>query len=291
MKAIEISGLKKTFKKSNFCLQIDSLSIDQGSIVGLLGPNGAGKTTLLKLALDLLRPDQGHIRILGHAPEDREALIPKIAYMPENKSLYENLTARQMLLLAQKIVPLWDVEKAAHLLDTLSIDPAKKISTFSLGEKTLLYAIITFARSASLYILDEPTRGLDPLMQERMLKLIKAHSLQNATIIFSSHHLAEVEETVDTIAMLKNGRIILQGDLDSIREDLFMIVCSPLIGNKISAAGFSVISSHLEGDHLTLLCQGGEAEKKRLQGAFDVSPIATNLKEIFISLMNQKGGN
>jgi len=290
MQAVKINDLSKRYKKSAFTLQIDNLRIESGSIFGLLGPNGAGKTSLLKLLMDFIRPDTGSIEILGHNSSDREKLQTQISYMSENKNLYPDMTVKNMLDYAASIVPAWDNDKALELRNIFPLDLKKRISTLSYGEKTQLYAILTFARSAELFILDEPTRGLDPLMQEQMLKLIKEKSWQGKTIIFSSHQLGEIEQNADSLAMLRNGKIILEGNLDDLKSELFVLKLEKSENTNILPSFLNIVARYYHNEKLIVLCKGGMEARPRLRSDFDYfHPENVNLKDIFFMLMENGG--
>lgn len=290
MPAIEIRNISKGYKKNKFCLQIDHLLIDSGSIFGILGPNGAGKTTLFKLLMDISRPDRGSIEILGHTSGQRSNLIPDVAYMPENKNLYPNMKVGQMLDFAGRIMPGWDNDRARELTELFPLNNNKKISTLSYGEKTRLYSIITFARTAELYILDEPTRGLDPLMQERVLTLIKEQSLQGKTVVFSSHQLEEIEETADSVSVIQNGRICLSGNLDDIRADHFMIAVDRKHLNEVINSGLETVSIKNNSQNSVLLCRTGTENNKYLQDNYDfIEQLNMNFKDIYLHLVDNGG--
>ncbi|WP_160328907.1 ABC transporter ATP-binding protein [Syntrophomonas wolfei] len=290
MYAVQIKELCKSYKNSSFTLQITDLSLEAGSIFGLLGPNGAGKTSLLQLLMDIVRPDRGYIEILGHRPFEREKLQAKISYMPENKNLYHNMTVKKMLDYASGIIPGWDNDKALELKNIFPLEGKKRISTLSYGERTQLYAILTFARSAELFILDEPTRGLDPIMQEQMLQLIKEKSWQGKTIIFSSHQLGEIEESVDTLAMLRKGHMVLNGNLDDLKSELFLLKLGKSELSAIPPSTLDIVATHHQHKQSLILCQGGMESRQKLQADFAfLNPENVNIKDIFLLLMENGG--
>lgn len=294
MPAVEMHNIYKSFKHSRFDLKIDELQIQKGSIFGILGPNGAGKSTLLKILMDLIKLDKGSIALLGYDHKDRSRLQSRIAFMPESKDLYASLTVRQMLDLAARLVPGWRQQKARHLLTLFPLRPERKIATLSWGEKTQLYTILTFAKAADLYLLDEPTRGLDPVMQEKMLNLIKDESIDGHTIVFSSHQIAELEETIDALMVLKQGRIALSGELDLLKESCFLLASSathPGEQNWLDQHAKILGHRHV-GEHLLYLCQGDasfqeQAQKNQPQLQF----LDFGLQQLFITLVESEGDN
>jgi ABC-2 type transport system ATP-binding protein len=290
MPALELRDVSKSYPHNDFILKVDHLSIEQGSIFGLLGPNGSGKTTLLKLLMGLVHPDQGNIRLLGQDVKDASLLIENTAYMPENKNLYENMTVAQMLGFARDSLLGWDNDKAQYLNDLFPLNPKKRISTLSYGERTLLYARLIFPKSATLLILDEPTRGLDPLMQNRMLTLIKEESIAGKTVLFSSHQLVEVEETADAVALVKNGSIVLQGNLDDLKADLFLLTLPPGMEGSVAQWPIKVLSAKKQTDRLQLLCSGDPNSRQLLREQSEHFLLSrADLRDIFLHLVENGG--
>lgn len=276
MAFMHIQNLTKSYPSSNFELNIENLIIKKGSITAIAGPNGAGKTTFLKLIVKLLHPTRGKIDFMGQNLNEN-LIINNISYMPGEKSLYENMTISQLLKFTSQSVPHWDNNKAEQLLAIFPLKMNKKISTLSYGEKTQLYAILTFAKDVPFIILDEPTQGLDPVMQEKMLNLIKAESSKGKTILFSSHQLNEVESTADTIAIIKSGQILIYDEIDELKENLYMIVTNnPSELNKLNK-----LSIYQEGEQTILIVRKNESMVEDRYEAIEV-----NLTDIFLNLIN-----
>lgn len=292
MPAIEMTSISKSYPKDGFKLNIADLKVEEGSIFGLLGPNGAGKTSLLKIIMDMVKADQGQVKIMGINHQERSVLQSRIAYMPENKDLYPHLTVGKMLDLGRRIIPEWNPVKAESLVKRFPLHKDKKISILSFGEKTQLYTILTFAKAADIYLLDEPTRGLDPVMQERMLNLIKEESSDGNTVIFSSHQIADLEETVDSLAIVKNGSIVLNGDLDDLKENYFFIA--------IDAQDQALLDWVLQHQDIlacrqldsSILCLGKGDQQIRKQAQEMQANLQfpkLGLKDLFITLVESEG--
>lgn len=276
-----IKELSKTYPKNkSFHLLIDNFLIKEGSITGLVGPNGAGKTTLLKLIVKLLYPNGGSI-LFRDQTINENLIINNISYMPSEKSLYENMTVKQMLSFASHSVPHWNNDKAKKLLALFPLTITKKVSTLSYGEKTQLYTIITFSKDVPFIILDEPTQGLDPVMQERMLSLIKDESSQGKTILFSSHQLNEVEVTADSIAIIKSGQIVLSGLIDDLKEDLFMIVAD----KEIDTSNLDIVATRKKDNKVILI-----GRKNNLPIDSNYPTTGVNLKDIFLNIIEGEVG-
>jgi len=288
MLAVQVRDLAKSYPRSSFKLNIADLKIESGSIMGLLGPNGSGKTTLLKLLMDISHPDHGEITLLGHDVREHRELLPLVSYMPENKNLYNHLSLEQNLKLASGMLPGFNSRTAELLLKRFDLNPKKKYKNLSYGEKTQLYAIITFARPAELYVLDEPTRGLDPGAQDEMLSLIRESSVQEKTVIFSSHQLDEIEESADTVIFIRDGEIILNGNLDDIKASHFLLELEPSQQEVLRLNGVTVLSRDESGGRTVLFCQGDDAARERLVCDLPSLELAeVNLKDLYLYTMRQ----
>lgn len=214
---LETNDLTKNFS-GQLAVNDVSLQIKRNSVYGLLGPNGAGKSTTLKMILGLLRPTKGQIFFDGE-PWKREHLA-HIGSLIESPALYGNLTATENLLVHTKLlgVPkdkIYDVLETVDLKDT----GHKLVSQFSLGMKERLGIAIALLNTPELLILDEPTNGLDPVGIQELRELIETFPQRGMTVILSSHILSEVEQVVDEIGIINNGKLMFQGKPDT-NEDL-----------------------------------------------------------------------
>lgn len=223
---LQTTDLCKTFIKQKAVDKI-SLSVRENSIYGLLGPNGAGKSTILKMLTGMLHPTAGKIEFDGH-PWGR-ADLNKIGALIENPPIYENLTAWENLKVRTKIFGLPDtriteVLKIVGLTDT----GKKKSGQFSMGMKQRLGIAIALVNHPKLLILDEPTNGLDPIGIQELRGLIKSLPAQGITIILSSHILSEVQQIVDHIGIITNGKLGYQDAIspDQNLEEIFMQVAA-----------------------------------------------------------------
>lgn len=275
MTCLRIDHLLKEYPGKGFTLQVEKFTLAEGSITALLGPNGAGKSTLLKLTAGLSFPDRGGFIW----PALSGPLVQRISYMPQEKDLYPHLTVSRTLSLAAGLVPGWDAGKARRLLERFSLPPHQTVGTLSYGESTQLYAIIALAKAAPVLILDEPTRGLDPVMQEHMLSHIKQEINCRQSILFSSHQLAEVETTADFVLLMKNGRLILQGDLDDLRAELYRLIIPLPEGTVALPEGAEILARRGEPGRMVLLCRGARP------ASYHPEPSPVSLKDIFLTIM------
>jgi len=194
-----------------------TLHIERGSVYGLLGPNGAGKTTTFKCMLGLARPTSGTAAFEGAAL--MPAAFERIAYVPERSALYGWMTGAQHVELSRRSFRSFDRARATELLSMFSLDPRKQAGSMSKGQQTALALVLAFAIRPDVLILDEPASGLDPVHQRSVLDLIIDAAAGGATVLFSSHQITQVERAADHIATLKQGRLILNGEVDELKSD------------------------------------------------------------------------
>ncbi len=201
-------GKKKALKDVN-------LSIENGRIIGLLGSNGSGKTTLIKLINGLLVPTSGEVLILGSKPGVESKKI--ISYLPERTYLPNNETIEQVIQYFSDFYFNFNVEKAYQLLEKLKINPKDKLSTLSKGTKEKVQLVLVMSREADVYILDEPIGGVDPVARDYILSLILDNFKEGATLIISTHLIADIEKILDDVIFIHEGKIILQSSADELR--------------------------------------------------------------------------
>ena len=219
--AISIRGLTKRYG-SLTALHDLNLEVAQGEVLGFLGLNGAGKTTTIRLLLDLLRPTSGKASIFGHdCFAESLAARAKVGYLPGELGLYADLTGLEVLdFLAELKRQRVDQQRRQELIARLELpdrDLRRKLRQYSTGMKRKVGLIQAFEADPPLLILDEPTEGLDPLMQESVYLLIKEARQKGRTVFMSSHVLSEVERICDRIALLRKGELVVLTDLETIR--------------------------------------------------------------------------
>ena len=219
MNIIETNNLTHRFSEKEIVLNEIAIQVPEGSIYGFLGPNGEGKTTTLKLILGLLKKQQGTISVFGKPfNENRIEILKNIGSLIEAPSLYAHLTARENLLIWQKVYQC-PKERINEVLQIVGLENTgkKKAGKFSLGMKQRLSIAVALLHKPSLLILDEPTNGLDPsgIIEMRQL-LIKINQEEKVTIVISSHLLMEIEKLVTHIGIINKGAILFQGTLDEL---------------------------------------------------------------------------
>ena len=193
-----------------------NLSIEPGRVVGLLGPNGSGKTTLIKLANGLLTPSEGELLIAGQKPGPESKAI--VSYLPDRTYLPDWMSVRQMLDFFEDFYADFKREKATEMLGRLSISEQMHLGQMSKGTREKVQLILVMSREAGLYLLDEPIGGVDPATRDFILDTIIRNYNPSASVIISTHLIADVEAVLDEVIFINNGRIVLQKTVDEIRE-------------------------------------------------------------------------
>jgi ABC-2 type transport system ATP-binding protein len=216
--AIEISGLVKRFGPTTALDGLD-LTVRTGEVHGFLGPNGAGKTTTLRILLGLLRADAGRAGLLGGDPwRDAVALHHRLAYVPGDVTLWPGLTGGEVIDLLGRLRGGLDPTRRAELLERFDLDPRKKARTYSKGNRQKVALIAALASDVELLLLDEPTAGLDPLMEAGFREVIADERHRGRTVLLSSHILAEVEALCDRVSIIRAGRVVESGTLAELRH-------------------------------------------------------------------------
>ena len=215
MELLECKNLCKSYDEKQVLKDVN-LKIPKGKIIGLLGKNGTGKTTLIKLINDLLTPTSGEILINGKKPGVESKKI--ISYLPEKTYIDREMKVKDAIKYFEEFYDNFDSEKAKKLLKDLDLDVNSKISKMSKGMQEKLQLILVMSRNAELYILDEPLGGVDPATRDYILDTILSNFSEGASVIISTHLIADIERILDEVIFIDKGKIILTGDADTIRK-------------------------------------------------------------------------
>ena len=213
---VEFKDVHKSYSKKEVLKGVN-LNIPKGKIVGLLGPNGSGKTTMIKLMNGLLQADEGSIEIKGMKPSKETKKI--VSYLPERTYLNDWMKVKDILEFFHDFYEDFDVQKANEMIKSLKIDKNEKLKTMSKGTKEKVQLILVMSRKANLYILDEPIGGVDPAARSYILKTILTNYNEDSTLLIATHLISEIENICDDILFISNGEIVLQGNVDEIREE------------------------------------------------------------------------
>ena len=212
---MECKGLSKKYK-SFFALNRVDLQLERGKIIGLVGPNGSGKTTLIKLINGLLVPTEGEILINGTAPGPETKA--RVSYLPDNNYLSNWMTVTQMIDFYGDFYSDFNKEKAYDMLASLGLDPKQKFKTMSKGMKEKVQLVLVMSRDADLYCLDEPIAGVDPAARDYILRTIISNYAEGATVLISTHLIADVEKVLDEVVFIRKGEIVRHAAVEELRE-------------------------------------------------------------------------
>ena len=212
---VQCMGLTKTYGRKIALNQV-YLNLERGRIIGLLGPNGSGKTTLIKIMNGLLKPTAGEVLINGQRPGIDTKL--RISYLPERTYLQPGMKVLELVQYFQDFYPDFRVDRAFDMLARLQIPPQERLKNLSKGTKEKVQLIMVMSRQAQLYLLDEPIAGVDPAARDYILKTIITNYNPEATMIVSTHLISDIENILDEVIFIRDGRIMLQDTMESIRE-------------------------------------------------------------------------
>ena len=219
MSVIEVSNLTKYYGKARGIVDV-SFHVDEGEIFGFIGPNGAGKSTTIRLLLSLIRPTSGSATIFGkdcfkYGPELRQ----EIGYLPSEVFYYERMKVIDLLKYSASFYPKDSTQRMHELAELMGLEMNRRIEDLSYGNRKKVGIVQGLLHRPKLLFLDEPTAGLDPLMQRNTFQLIREENQRGATVFFSSHILGEVQRMCNRVAIIKEGRIIEIADIRTLQEN------------------------------------------------------------------------
>ena len=267
-----------------------SLHVPRGSVYGFLGRNGAGKTSTIKILLGLARPTAGQATVLGfRIGHDQVAILERTAYVSENKALYGNLTAKELVRFTRGFYPNWSDDAAARYARSFEIPMDRPFNKLSQGNRTKVFLLLALAQGADLLVLDEPATGLDPLAVDEFLRVLAQDVVGDGrTVLISSHQLSDVEQVADHIGLIDQGRLLLEAPLDDIKSQFRLVTAGNALPQTRSADVASVTSNGSFCKYLVKQNAEAFAAELRRQGATvtDISPLG--LREIFLELVRKE---
>ena len=245
-KVLETDGLGKRYG-SRWVLRDCTVSLPAGSVASLVGPNGAGKSTLLHLAVGLLRPDAGSVRALGAVPYSNTAVLSGLGFVAQDTPLYRDFTADELVRMGGKLNRRWDSTLARTRLAQLGIPPRKPVGRLSGGQRAQVALALALAKRPRLLLLDEPVASLDPLARREFLQsLMGSVAESGATVLLSSHILADLERSCDFVIVLQGGRARLAAPVDDIVAGHRQLIGPRHLGEPIGGVAAVVRASHTD---------------------------------------------
>lgn len=286
--AIHTEGLTKFYGKERGIVDLD-LDVYEGEVFGCLGPNGAGKTTTIRLLLDLLRPTRGTSRVLGKHPYfDGVGVRSDIGYLPGELALYDRLTGEQMLTYISHLRKMDGLGDAPRLADQLELDLSRPVGELSSGNKQKIGLVQAFMHRPKVLILDEPTGGLDPLMQQEFYRLVHEAKEEGRTVFLSSHVLSEVERIADRVGIIRQGKMVVVEQLETLKERaprrLELHFAAPVSGSEFEALG-NVEDVAVDGTVMSCRVMGSLDVLIKVAARFEVTNVVSHeadLEELFL---------
>jgi ABC-2 type transport system ATP-binding protein len=281
--ALETTNLSKRYGRKNWALQNATLRLPKGRVAALVGPNGAGKTTLLHLAVGLLNPTGGSVRVCGFDPvaQPNEAL-PRIGFVAQDHPLYKSFSVADMLTFGRKLNPRWDSDLAQRRLQRLGIPLNRAVGKLSGGQQAQVALALALGKRPDLLLLDEPLASLDPLARREFLRtLMEATAEGELTVLLSSHIIADLERVCDYLIILSASHVQLLGEIDEIVRTHKL-----LVGPRTDPVAIASIHNVIEASHTprqtTLLVRVNGAVFDRSWEVRDVS-----LEDIVLAYLGQ----
>jgi ABC-2 type transport system ATP-binding protein len=291
---VETIDLKKSYAAVEAVRGIN-LRVPEHSICAFLGQNGAGKSTTLRMLMGMIRPTSGTGHIFGldvGSERDSVRIRERVAFVAEDKQLYEYMTVAQIVRFTRSFFPTWRDDLEHSLLERFGLPRDRKIRKLSKGMRTKVALLLAFARGSDFLILDEPTEGLDPVSIEQVLQIIVSLVADGATVFFSSHQIAEVEQVADHLVMIDRGQIVLDASMDSVKNEYRLIQAvfsAPVDKRDFQLAGIERVYS--EGPIVSLVASRNVdaiVEQVRAMQATSVDMVPLSLKEIFLETVKGK---
>ena len=286
---IQTERLTKSYGVHRGIVEVD-LEVREGEVFGFLGPNGAGKTTTIRVLLDLIRPTSGVARVFGVASSDDPVTIHRrIGYLPGEFNLYDRLTGAETIEYFANLRGGLDRAYSAALVERLGLDPSRRFREYSKGNKQKVGLVCALQHRPELLILDEPTAGLDPLVQQTFNELLFEAKGEGRTAFISSHIISEVERTCDRVAIISDGRIVRLDTVDALRE-LAAHEVELRFAEPVDPAPYGAVPgvSNLvaEGRSIRMLVTGPVAPVVRLAAAGQLVDFVSrepSLEEVFLA--------
>lgn len=279
---IQFQSVHKSFRRKHV-LSGMTLEVERGKTFAFLGRNGAGKTTAIRILMGLLECDSGQVSVLGHQPSvDPVALRQSVGYLAEDQTMYGWMKCSEMLSFLAPFYPTWDHQLALRYAREFEVPLETKIKNLSKGQNVRLGLVLALAHRPEVVILDDPALGLDPIMRRQFNRDLITHLQgEGRTIFYSSHLLYEVESVADEVAILDNGRVLVQCSTDALRRDVKQLLISRHDVERLNG-DLDLLTRRDEGDEVAITVRGSQNILARLeQLGIEHRVLDLNLDEIF----------
>ena len=294
--AIETNGLSVYYGQHRGIIDVD-LRVEKGEVYGFLGPNGAGKTTTQRVLLNVIRPTGGGARIFGKdCQKESVSARESVGYLPGELSLYENLTARRFFEMYYSLQSSRaDAGYWQTLAERLDLDPSRKVGEYSRGNKQKVGVVTAFMNKPELLILDEPTTGLDPLVQQTVMELVREANRDGATVFFSSHVLPEVQAVCDRVGIIREGQLVATERVEDMTRQQFKRIrfSFATMPPPDAFAQYEVTETARDEHGITLEVHDHLDEVIVTAGSYgviDIETIPVSLEEIFLTFYGKGNG-
>jgi ABC-2 type transport system ATP-binding protein len=287
---LSIRGLTKRYDGRAVLDGVD-IAVPTGSVLGLLGKNGAGKTTLIKCALGLVRPDRGTVNVLGEPATNLSAAAKaRVGYVPQETALYGWMRVRQLFNYTAPFFPRWNEQLIGRLLRDWEVRRDDRIGKMSVGTRQKLAIILALAHEPDLLILDEPAASLDPSARREFLKTVLAIAAEgNRTVVFSTHITSDLERVADRVAILRDGKIAYDGELDVLKDSVKRLHLTSTTPLPLTMQIPGAVRMKVEGNEALVSVRNASpemVEQIRIEHGASVRVEDLNLEEIFLEVQH-----
>ena len=283
MDIIKTEGLTKYYGRSRGIIDVD-LSVAEGDMFGFIGPNGAGKSTTIRTLLGLISPSSGSACIFGmDITKSRTEILKDIGYLPSETAFYHSMKVRDILALSAKLRGVRCTDEAKYLCERLELDMGRAVGELSFGNRKKVGIVCALQHKPRLYILDEPTSGLDPLMQKEFYTILEERNKDGATVFLSSHILSEVDRYCKHAAVIRDGRIVVSGEIEKLAYTGIKRVS--IKGCKSQISDNSIKDIKNDGETSSFLFSGESKKLISLLGSLEFDDFTVSdpdLEEVFM---------
>lgn len=290
MEVMKTTKLTKYYGKVRGIKELD-LTVTHGKFFGFIGPNGAGKSTTIRTVLGLIAPTSGDAMIFGKdVTKEREAILQNIGYLPSEALFYQGMKVKDILRLSADLRKVDCSAESKRLCERLQLDTARKIDDLSFGNRKKVAIVCALQHRPELLVLDEPTGGLDPLMQKEFFDILRERNREGTTIFLSSHVLSEIQRNCTRAAIIRDGRIIAQGSVDDLSKTSAKRIT---VHGSIHLENLSGVRDRKTGeDGISFLYSGDMGSLLRTLASGQVDDLTVtepDLEEIFLHYYEEDG--